>query len=155
MWRAVVLLPILLLTSRAEADVTIVYHVYVRSMRETPAREMTSGTFRGTLILKENGVVNAQGTDLGQTPRTTSSQDRLGSDYRVIDANTIRRTITNPNYLQTVTIHVKGSSCWIERTIKLQPGQKYFEFYSPKYASNQKYSSSDMVRATCEITATQ
>ena len=144
------------LPSIARADATIKYSYMVRAVRIDPDPQVTTGTYQGSLVLRDDGQVSNEVTALGAAPKQFSRKGNLGgstedTQFRVIDEHTIRRSTVYPTYTFTLTIHVDGKTCAVDAQAQLNPGNSFFLAYSPRLGRNAKFSSSEMVSSTCDV----
>lgn len=121
----------------ASGDTNIAVKFKVHSTRVRPTPHEGVGSTNIKIVLHANGTVEDVVELEGKKPKQLELRSRrlgyqvTGTEYRVIDHNTIVRTVAGAKtHIITMSVVVDGSSCKADVTFALKPGQKEFETYS-------------------------
>lgn len=142
----------------APGDTVILVSYKVNSVRVRP--EPVTGVGEATLrvVLHADGtvddVVEAKGKNAKQfelKKRKLGSHKDTSAQWRVINANTLERTFTDPASFAKWKITVDGKTCNAEVSFTLKPGEKEYIFYSPQLGKTAYYSEAKPFDVQCKI----
>lgn len=139
----------------ADANIYIDYRVY--SVRTRPKPVTGYGAASINIVLHDNGTADNMIHARGKNPRTYETTNRAlgpqksGTQYRVIDQNTIERTFDDKTHTYIVNVKVAGKTCTATVSYKLKPGQKDYEAFSSELGVMAHYSILRGEDVTCSI----
>jgi len=149
MWRFFALA--LLLPTAAIAEARINVRIEFDTYRVSPNPGPVSSHVDFVFALKDDGSVSQEYQETGPKARHVSSDSKLGQGMRVIDANTLVRTIDFKDRVNTLTISVSGKTCRATLTNTLKPGFNAFAARSSQTGNTQFYRDWKMSSSTCSI----
>jgi hypothetical protein len=148
------------LTAARAAEGTTIHLRYVTvedRLRPDPAPGRTTER-EITAHLSTNGTVSeVYGRSFGHQHREDNWGGRLGGEgssdvhWRVVDANTLVRTRDLAQSVQTITVHVRGSSCDMAFNDRFKPGFKEVKNYRLSDNSVAYYSLASVTQTSCTI----
>lgn len=141
----------LLMPSAALAEAKINARIEFSSYRVSPNPGPVSNHVDFVFALKDDGSVSQEYQETGPKARHLTSDSKLGQGMRVIDANTLVRTIDFKDRVNTLTISVSGKTCHATLTNILKPGFSAFEARSSQTGNMQFYRDWKMTSSTCSI----
>jgi hypothetical protein len=139
----------------ADGDTVIDITVTVRTERVRPEPNTSRATPKWSFVLHKDKTVTDSYKIDGNHPLKSVNVRKLGgknkSRFEVIGPDHLRRHTDEKTFTQTIDVFIKGSTCTATYEIKLKPGFKEFELYSPQLGKTAYYRVMAMEEATCEI----
>lgn len=141
----------LFLPTAAFAEAKINVRIFFTTYRVSPNPGPASNHVDFVVGLKDDGSVSQDYQETGPHARHVSTDSKLGQGMRVVDANTLTRTIDFKDRVNTLTIKVAGKTCQATLTNTLKPGFNAFEARSTKYGGTGLYRDWKQTSSTCTI----
>jgi hypothetical protein len=162
MSRAIFLASVILITvanspaaNAAEGDTVINIAVTVRTDRVRPEPSTGFSTPKWSFVLHKDKTVTDTYDSTGDRPLKETNLRKLGGKnegrFEVLGPDHLRRHSAGKTFTQQIDVFIKGPTCTAAYEMKLKPGFKEFELYSPQLGKTAYYRVIAMESATCEI----